>query len=90
MNQSCTYSFICEFAHDLTDFLEYIICKTNRVNEILYNYDNLPNDSNEITFEFLKKYQHSDYEISGYNGKIFEKKMLTKVLRMLRNIANIY
>ena len=89
-NHSHTYSFVCEFAHELTDFLEYVICKTNKVNEILYNYDNLPLDSDEVTFEFLQKYEHSDYELSGYNGKIFHKKMVTKVLRNLRNIYNVY
>jgi hypothetical protein len=45
-HQSCTYSFQCEFAKDLADFLQYIICKKNRVNEVLYNYDNL-----ELEFE---------------------------------------
>lgn len=85
---SCTYSFECDNQCDLSEFLQYIICSSNRVNEILYNYDNLPNDSNEITFEFLNEYDHSDYEISGYNGKKFSSKRLFKNLRMLRKISN--
>ena len=42
---ACTYSFACDDENDLADFLQYTICSHNTVNEILYNYDNLPYDS---------------------------------------------
>ena len=86
--QSCTYSFECDNQCDLADFLQYIVCPDSRVNEVLYNYDNLPYDSNKITYEFLHDHDHSDYEISGYNSKKFNSKRLFKNLRMLRNISN--
>jgi hypothetical protein len=89
-HQSCTYSFQCEFAKDLVDFLQYIICKKNKVTEILYNYDNLPSESNDVTFEFLHDYDHTDYEISGYNDVPLSKKRLANTLRMLRNVFNYY
>lgn len=88
--QSQTYSFECDFAHELSDFLKYIICKYNTINEILYNYDNLPQDANDITFDFLNEYDHADYEISGYNNLKFDKKKITRKLRMLRNVFNYY
>jgi hypothetical protein len=85
---SCSYSFDCDHICDLVEFLQYIVCSENKVNEILYNYDNLPDDSNKITYEFLHDYDHADYEISGYNDKKFSKKRLFSNLRMLRNISN--
>jgi hypothetical protein len=85
---SCPYSFECKFAYDLADFLQYLICKSNTVNEVLYNYDNLPCNSNDITFEYLNEYDQPDYEISGYNGKKLVRNRLLKILRMLRNISN--
>ena len=88
--QSCTYSYECEFADDLADFIKYLVCPDNRVNEVLYNYDNLPEDPNEISFEFLHDYDHSDYEISGYNNKKLKRNRLLKNLRMLRNVFNYY
>jgi hypothetical protein len=88
--QSCSYSFECDNQCDLADFLQYIVCSDNRVNEILYNYDNLPDDSNSVTYEFLHDYDHSDYEISGYNGKKFNRRRLFRMLRMLRKISNEY
>ena len=89
-NQSCTYSFNCDFAKDLVDFLQYIVCKDNVVNETLFNYDNLPSSSNDITYEFLDEYDHGDYEIAGYNNLTMNKKKLIRDLRMLKNISNYY
>ena len=89
-NQSCTYSFNCDFAKDLVDFLQYIVCKDNVVNETLFNYDNLPSSSNDITYEFLHDYDHSDYELAGYDRQKFGRKRLLRNLRMLRNIHNYY
>jgi hypothetical protein len=87
---SCAYSYECEYASDLADFIEYLICRDNKVNEILYNYDNLPENPNEITFDFLNENDHPAYEISGYNDKKMDRKRLLKNLRMLRNIFNYF
>jgi hypothetical protein len=88
--QSCTYSFQCECAKDLADFLQYTICRNNTVNEVLYNYDNLPFESNDVTFEFLHDYDDGDYEISGYDNVKLKRKDLLINLRMLRNVFNFY
>lgn len=87
-HQSCTYSFECEYANELADFIEYLVCPDNNVNEILYNYDNLSENPNEITFDFLNEYDH--YEISGYNNKKLKRRRLLRNLRMLRNVYNYY
>jgi hypothetical protein len=87
---ACEYSFVCDDEDELAHFLQYVICKQNKINEILYNYDNLPTDSNDITFEFLNNYEHSDYEISGYNSKKFKKARILRNLKMLKNIYNVY
>lgn len=88
--QSCAYSYECEKASDLADFMQYCVCPDNKVNEILYNYDNLPYDPAEITFEFLSEYDHMDYEISGYNNKDFNHRRIINNLNMLRNVFNYY
>jgi len=88
--KSCSYSFVSTDVDDLAYFLQYIVCRDNFVNEVLYNYDNFSSDSNDITFEFLKEYDHPDYEISGYNNQKLGRKKLLKNLRMLRNVFNYY
>lgn len=89
-DNSCIYSFECEFAKDLADFLSFIISKHNKWTYVLYNYDNLSNISNEITFEFLHQYDHQDYELSGYDKEKYNRKYLLRTLRMLRNVFNYY
>jgi hypothetical protein len=89
-HKSCTYSFNCTYVNDLVYFLQYIICRTSKVNETLFNYDNFPASSSEITFEFLQNYDHGDYEISGYDEKKLQRKRLLKNLTMLRNVSNVY
>lgn len=90
IHQSCTYSFECKFVRELADFIQYVICPKNRVNEILYNYDNLPDNPHEITYEFLHDYDHVDYEISGYDCNNLKIKRLFMLLRILRNVFNYY
>lgn len=88
--KSCTYSFECEFDIDLTDFFEFLFDTTNRFSYILYNYDNLPETSNEITFEFLNMHDNKDYELSGYDDQHYHRKTMLKNLSMLRNVFNHY
>jgi hypothetical protein len=90
IRHSCSYSYECKNARDLVSFLQYLICPKNKVNEILYNYDNLPENPNEITFDFLNEHDDVSYEISGYNDEKLERKRLLKNLRMLRNVYNYY
>jgi hypothetical protein len=47
-------------------------------------------NSNDITFEFLHDYDHSDYEISGYDNTRFSKNKIVETLRILRNVFNYY
>ena len=88
--ESCSYSFECVSCNDIADFLEFLLYKDGSFSYILYNYDNLPSTSNEITFEFLKNYDSRVYEISGYDNLKFNRRHILKHLRMLRNIFNYY
>ncbi len=87
---SYPYSFECEYAHELADFIEFLIDSENNVSYILYNYDNLPETSNEITYDFMEKSDNATYEIAGYDNKKLSRRELLRNLRMLRNVFNYY
>ena len=87
---ACTYSFVCKDHIDLADFLSFVICKKNLWTYVLYNYDNLSYDSNDITYEFLKENESNVYELTGYNSENYSRKRLSTTLRMLRNVFNYY
>jgi hypothetical protein len=82
------YSFMADSANDVADFILFAMDIKNEKNIILYNYDNLPETSDEITYEFLRDWQSSDYEITGYNNTTPNHKYLVNRLRILRNIYN--
>ena len=85
------YTFKCNYAEDLADFISFAICKKNKCSYTLYNYDNLPENSDDITFEYLKEHDGDlSYEISGYDNKNYNRNYLVKSLRMLRNVFNYY
>jgi hypothetical protein len=87
---ACTYSFVCKDHRDLADFLSFVICKENLWTYVLYNYDNLSYDSNDITYEFLNENESNVYELTGYNNLYYSRKGLCSILRMLRNVFNYY
>lgn len=87
---SCTFSFNCEFAYELIDFISFVVCMQNKWTYVLYNYDNLPYDSNEITYDFMEHHDSKEYELAGYNCQSYNKKALAERLRMLRNVFNYY
>jgi hypothetical protein len=87
---NCTYSFNCEFAEELAEFITFVICKKNLWTYVLYNYDNLPYSSDDITYDFLLRHDSPEYELGGYSNLDFSRKYLLKKLRMLRNVFNNY
>lgn len=89
-NLGATFSFRCEHIEDLEDFLRFAICIENKWTYVLYNYDNLPYSQDDITYEFLKRYQSNSYKIAGYNNLSYNKKELHRNLRMLKNVFNYY
>ena len=88
-HDSCDYSFVCNKINDLVDFLGFTICNKNLLTYVLYNYNNLPYDSNDITYDFLTDFS-AVYEISGYNKQKYNKNKLLTNLRMLRNVFNYH
>jgi hypothetical protein len=58
-------------------------------------YDIVNVDKGVISFdneglEFLHDYDHSDFEISGYDNVKLKRKDLLRNLRILRNVFNFY
>jgi hypothetical protein len=89
-NEWQTYSFYCDTMHDTMDFVRTVICKENLWSYSLYNCDNLPLDSDDITFGTLEHSVGFRNEITGYDYQTYNKKTLKRMLRILRNVYNYY
>ena len=87
------YSFSCPKKESLVDFLEFIFTQGSSFRISLYNYDNLPYESKDITYEFFEKHVDETYEICSVyechgDKKINEK--FEKILDFIQNVSNDY
>jgi hypothetical protein len=86
------FSFVSKTSDDVEDFLSFTVCNQNKLTYVLYTFDDLPFNSNNITYEDLraKQYEPVSYEIAGYENKSYKKKDVLRNLRMLENVFNYY
>lgn len=82
------YSFCCVSVFHLVDFISFAVDRLSDLSYTLYNFENLPEDSDEITFEFLTDQDHYSREISGYDTMKYSRKRLAKIFRMMRGVHN--
>jgi hypothetical protein len=89
--ESKPYSFECESADNLAKFIKFILCSDSKLSYVLYNYDNLPIHSGDITYEFLNNYDNNEaYEITAYDVQEFKKQSMVTILNILRSVFNYY
>lgn len=85
------YKFYCKTTSEIIEFISIVICKNSKLNYTLYNYDDLPNNSTEIDFNYLNNlYDDNIYELTGYDNQKYEKKAIMKYLRIIKNVFNYY
>jgi hypothetical protein len=84
------YSYTCETLHNAEFFISFVISDKNLWTYELYNYDDLPDESHEITYDYLNVRATLDREISAYDNTIYKKEMLHSCLSMLREVNNPY
>ena len=84
------FSFLCKNSKDLIQFIIFVISESSLYSYILYNYDNLPVSSSDITYDYLSENESYNCEISGYENQKFNKEQLLQNVRMLNNVFNYY
>ena len=85
-----TYSFNCNTSDDVVNFLSFVIDKNNLLHYILYNINDLPLKSEEISFESLGDRVYGARELVGYENNVFSKKILKNNIQILRYMYNDY
>ena len=84
------FSFNCRTRTELIDFIKFFLCEECKWSYELYNYDNLPAFSNDITYDFLHSNLDNRYNIVSYDNQEYSKRSLQKWLRMLEYVKNDY
>jgi len=87
------YSFSCPKKESLIDFLDFIFSQGSTFRISLYNYDNLPYDSKNITYDFFESHVDKAYEIGSVFDYHRENKInqrFDKILDLIQNVCNDY
>ena len=85
-----TYSFRCNSSIVLIDFILLTIDSSNPVSYSLYNCNDLPYKSDDITSELLDESCCKASEVVGYDNQVIDKKTLRKYVRIVGNMLNPY
>ena len=88
------FSFECRYLREVYDFIKLIFSIEHVFSIELYNLDNLPTNSNEITFKSLDRSLDLSSLIVAYDTQMMSKDsnrgMIYKFLSSLENVNNIY
>jgi hypothetical protein len=85
-----SFSFNCKFMYELVSFIKVIISKNKIVKYTLYNYNNLPSNSNNANFDFFYENDSKIYELVSYEFESFNLSNLKSYLKILINVFNYY
>lgn len=85
-----TYSFRCHSTKVVVDFLTVTIDGSNPVSYALYNCNDLPYSSDEITSELLDESCVKTSEVVGYDNMKLERKTLRKYVDIVGSMLNPY
>jgi len=84
------YSFRCARMKAVCDFLSVVIDNSNIVSYSLYNLNDLPFYSDDITQELLDEACYKGNEIVGYDNLKFNMKTLRKYVGIVNDLFNPY
>ena len=85
-----THSFYCDKTKDLVSFFEVIMGARNSWNYRLYNFDDMLEFADDITFDFLDHWAEEDYLLAVHEDLVYSKSFLKKMLKIVRNVYNYY
>jgi hypothetical protein len=84
------YSFRCSYIKSVCDFISVVIDNSNIVSYSLYNLNDLPCYSEDITQELLDESCYKANEIVGYDNLAFNRKTLRKYVGIVQDLFNSY
>ena len=89
--ESISYSITCKYSKDVVNFISLVICSKSQISYSLCCYDDLPRDSDVITYTYLDEIcSDRSYELSGYDNQKYNRKYLTKIINTLKYVFNYY
>jgi len=89
--QKKSFSFTVDYdaTESIVDFTDFF-SSGDQVKIAVYNFDDLPLTSEEITYEYLEDYSSEEYEIFTFRPTNYSKTTIRRMLTMVKNMYNHY
>jgi hypothetical protein len=82
------FAFSCKSSNTIYDFIKFTM-STNRVNIIVYNFNNISYlDSHDLPYDLFESQMDKNYEIAGYDNVSLKRSRIVNYLKMLKNTYN--
>ena len=87
--QKKSFSFTVDYdaTESIVDFTDFF-SSGDQVKIAVYNFDDLPLTSEEITYEYLEDYSSEEYEIFTFRPTNYSKTTIRRMLTMVKNLYN--
>jgi len=79
------FAYNCETTGTVLDYLDFINANDSLYTYELFNVSDLPQYSEDITFEILQA--NKSHWLSAYSGQKYDKKRIGQLLRIVRGMA---
>lgn len=82
------FVFCASESSDIVEFVLLTFGQESSMNYILYNYNNLPEDACEMTYEFMESNIDRRYEIAAYDDVFVKRNLVKRLVRLTKNLYN--
>jgi len=82
------FVFCTEESNEVADFILLSFCRTNNMSYILYNYNNLPEDACDMSYDFMENNMDRRYEITAFDNIVARKTLIKRLVKMTRYMYN--
>ena len=82
------FVFCAQESNDIVDFILLTFSKSSSMSYIMYNYNNLPEDACDMTYEFMEGNMDRKYEIAAFDNVSVRKQMIKRLVRLTKNMYN--
>ena len=82
------FVFCAQDSDDIVDFITLAFSRSNSLSYIMYNYNNLPEDACEMTYEFMESNMDRKYEIAAFDNVDVKRNHIKRLVRLTKNMYN--
>lgn len=82
------FVFCASESSDIVEFVLLTFGQNGSMNYILYNYNNLPEDACEMTYDFMETNMDRRYEIAAFDNVLVKRNVIKRLCRLTKNLYN--